>query len=78
MDPQLFVLMMMRSVGLLAGLQGKQKLSDSLNLMADASASGIKIDDHMRTVSDALASGVEPDLANLRKRIEEQSARLQG
>lgn len=78
MDPQLFVLMMLRSVSLLATLQGKQKLGESLGLIADASLSGLNVDTHLRTVSDELAAGREPDLIDLRRRIEEESARLQG
>ncbi len=78
MDPQLFIMMMMRSVGFLANSQGKQNLSDSMNLMADAASAGLNIDSHMRKVAEELAAGREPDLADLRKRIEQESARLQG
>lgn len=77
MDPQLFILMMLRSVGLLANLQGQQKLAGSLSLIADAALSGLNIDAHMKAVGEALAGGREPDLSDLRRRIEEESARLQ-
>jgi hypothetical protein len=72
------VILILRAVGMLAGLQGKPKLGESFNLLADASQAGQNIDAHMATVAAALEAGVEPDPADIRARIEAESARLQG
>jgi hypothetical protein len=75
---QATVLLILRAVGMLAGLQGKTKLSESLTLLADAGQAGQNVDGYMGEVAAALNAGQEPDPADLRRRIEEQSARLQG
>jgi hypothetical protein len=72
------ILLILRAVGMLAGLQGKQKLGDSIALLADAGQAGQNVDAHMAMVATALEAGVEPDPVELRSRIEAESDRLQG
>lgn len=67
----------LRSVGLLASLQGQAKLAQSLGVIADAADAGQDVDDHLRTVAEALSAGKEPDFDDIRSRIEAESGRLQ-
>lgn len=72
------ILLILRSLGLLASLQGQRKLGESFILLADAGQAGQAIDAHMATIAAALSAGTEPDPADIRARIEAESARLQG
>jgi hypothetical protein len=78
MNGSLFGIMILRSVSLLASLQGQPKLAQSLNVIADAADAGQDVDDHLKAVAEALAAGKEPDFDDIRTRIEAESARLQG
>jgi hypothetical protein len=71
------IILILRAVGMLAGLQGKPKLGASLGLLADAEQAGQNIDAHMAAVGESLRAGVEPDPVELRSRIDAESARLQ-
>ncbi|MGL4478814.1 MAG: hypothetical protein ACRCVK_11370 [Aeromonas veronii] len=77
MNPALTTLLLLRSISVLAGLQGKSALAQSLDLIADAAVAGVNVDAHMQQVADDLKAGKEPDLEDLRARIEAESARLQ-
>lgn len=77
MDPKLIALVTLRGLSTLFGLQGNDKVSRSLNLLASGLESGINVDAHMAAVATAMKSGAPLDWDDVTQRIEADSARLQ-
>lgn len=78
MNPLTLALIALRGTALALSLQGQNKTSDYLYLLADAAESGLDVDAHMALVAEKLKqrSANDEDWSDVTDRIEELSGRL--
>lgn len=70
------ILLALRAIATLFGLQGQTKTQSAINLLLDAAEGGLNVDDHMKHVAEDFKIGVIPDWDNVLARIQVDSDRL--
>lgn len=70
------LLLALRAIATLFGLQNQTKAQAAINLILDAAESGINVDAHMKHVAEDFRVGVMPDWDNVLGRIKADSDRL--
>lgn len=70
------IILVLRALATLFGLQGQTKTQSTINLLLDAAESGLNVDEHMKHVAEDLKNGVVPNWDDVLARIQADSDRL--
>lgn len=70
------LILALRAIATLFGLQNQTKTQTAINLLLDAADSGLNVDEHMKHVAEDFKIGVIPDWDNVLARIQSDSDRL--